>query len=145
MKSVMKNVGLIVVVLMLSACQRQPDVAVIDASGLEQNNATVDLEGEHEAIVIRAPASVLVERMSDMTLGRAPLAEDQAVAIMSYEFWQESAGGDPGIVGKTLSIGGVSYTVIGILPASSSGAIDVWVVAADAAAPVESPGSGEGP
>jgi predicted permease len=38
------------------------------------------------------------------------------VAVLANAFWQTRFGGDPGIVGRTLNLGGVSYEVIGVLP-----------------------------
>ena len=49
------------------------------------------------------------------------LAEDlpraPARVILSYAFWQRRFGGDAGVVGKTLTVGGTSAEVIGVLPA----------------------------
>src|SRR5579859_6412270 len=40
------------------------------------------------------------------------------VAVASYSFWQNFLGSDPNAVGKTIPLGGNSYTVIGVMPAS---------------------------
>jgi len=53
------------------------------------------------------------------------------VVVVTYGFWQRRFGGDPGLVGKPLTLNGRSYTVAGILPASFkfaevSGAADVY-------------------
>ena len=40
------------------------------------------------------------------------------VTILTYGFWQRRFGGDPGIVGRALTLNGDSYTVVGVLPAS---------------------------
>jgi predicted permease len=55
-------------------------------------------------------------------LGRTYLpGEDQPgkddVAVLSYEVWQESFGGQPDAVGKAVRLDGVPYTVIGVMPA----------------------------
>lgn len=42
------------------------------------------------------------------------------VTILGYVFWSERYGGDPEIIGKTIQLDGEAYTVIGVLPASSS-------------------------
>ena len=41
--------------------------------------------------------------------------EDKAAVILSYGFWQQRYGGDPDLTGKTISINGGSYPVVGIL------------------------------
>jgi len=38
--------------------------------------------------------------------------------VLTYGLWQRRFGGDPGIVGRVLTLDGESYTVIGVLPAS---------------------------
>ena len=38
------------------------------------------------------------------------------VAVLSYEFWQTRFGGDPAILGKTVSINDEPYTIIGVMP-----------------------------
>jgi predicted permease len=40
------------------------------------------------------------------------------LAVVSYSFWQNSLGSDPGALGKTIPLEGNSYTVIGVMPAS---------------------------
>ena len=51
-------------------------------------------------------------------------AEDVAggpsVAILSHRLWRDQFGSDPQIVGKGITLGGVSSTVVGIMPAGFS-------------------------
>jgi predicted permease len=46
--------------------------------------------------------------------------EDQVgganVAILSHGFWRERFGGDTGVVGRTISLDGAPYTVVGVMP-----------------------------
>jgi len=39
-----------------------------------------------------------------------------AVVVLSYHFWQQSLSADPDIVGKTLSINGTPFEVVGVMP-----------------------------
>ncbi|HEV2421296.1 MAG TPA: ABC transporter permease [Candidatus Acidoferrales bacterium] len=54
-------------------------------------------------------------------LGRFVLPGDvqlgsSLVAVMSYGLWQDDFGGDPHIVGRTISVNEKPYTVIGVMP-----------------------------
>ncbi len=55
-------------------------------------------------------------------LGRDFLPEEDEpgraqVAILSHAFWKRRFASDPGLVGKSLLLNGVSHTVVGVLPA----------------------------
>jgi putative ABC transport system permease protein len=55
-------------------------------------------------------------------LGRAfvreeELADRNTVAIISHHLWRERFGGDPHVIGTRLALDGVSYTVVGVMPA----------------------------
>jgi putative ABC transport system permease protein len=70
-------------------------------------------------------------------LGRAFTPEEDRpdaapVVLLSHALWQRRFGGDPAIIGKTLTLGGQSRTVIGIMPPESRSLLllertDVWV------------------
>ncbi|HEY1810415.1 MAG TPA: ABC transporter permease, partial [Acidobacteriaceae bacterium] len=51
------------------------------------------------------------------------------VAVISYGLWQRKFGGDPRIVGKSLSLTNEPYTIIGVLGSSfvTDPAADIWV------------------
>lgn len=63
-------------------------------------------------------------------LGRTFTAEDDKLdcaspgAVISYAFWQREFGGDPNAVGRTLTLEGRSFPVIGVTPPSFFG-VDV--------------------
>jgi predicted permease len=69
-------------------------------------------------------------------LGRAfTAAEQQAgrdnVAVISDAFWHRQFAADPGIVGRSLRIGGELVTIIGVMPPQADyplfwGPVDVW-------------------
>ncbi len=60
-------------------------------------------------------------------MGRAITPADDAtpgsgaVVVISHHFWQQSLSSDPGILGKTLSINGTSFNVIGVMPEAFHG------------------------
>jgi putative ABC transport system permease protein len=55
-------------------------------------------------------------------LGRNFTAEEEVrgerLLLLSYGLWQRMFGGDPGIIGRTITGGNQNFTVIGILPAN---------------------------
>ncbi len=53
----------------------------------------------------------MIGRFFDLTR-----AEDANAAVMGYGLWQSHFGGDPAIVGKTVSLDGNPYTVVGVMP-----------------------------
>jgi putative ABC transport system permease protein len=69
--------------------------------------------------------------------GRALRAEDDVpgaspVAVLSHGIWMRRFGGDPGIVGRTIQLEGVSREVVGVMPESFSFPArdtDLWVPA----------------
>jgi predicted permease len=44
-----------------------------------------------------------------------------AVTVLSYQFWRQSLSSDPAILGKTITINGSSFMVIGVMPESFHG------------------------
>ncbi len=60
--------------------------------------------------------------------------EDEAVAgappvvMLSYGYWQRRFGGDPGVIGKTLTASGAPLSVIGVMPADFRFLVDtdIW-------------------
>src|SRR6185295_8260563 len=61
-------------------------------------------------------------------VGRGFLADEDAVpgeklvAVLGYGEWQKRYGGDPGIVGRTISLNGGAFTVVGVMPNGFKGA-----------------------
>jgi putative ABC transport system permease protein len=60
---------------------------------------------------------------ADPMLGRSFTDEEEAfggpkVAILTHRLWSRRFGGDPGIVGRTIGVGGEDHEVVGVLPAS---------------------------
>jgi predicted permease len=72
-------------------------------------------------------------------LGRVFNAGDTAteggntVAVISHRYWQENLSADPGVIGRSISINGTSFEVIGVMPAKFYGvdlneqAPDMWL------------------
>ena len=73
----------------------------------------------------------------ELERGRGFLAEEdltgdpQAVAVISHDAWQNRFGGDPQIVGRTIRLDDVPFTVVGVTPADFTGTSplrnDLWM------------------
>jgi predicted permease len=49
-------------------------------------------------------------------VGRLLAPDDPAtVTVLSYDFWQSRYGGDPGVVGKHVTLGSRAYAIVGVL------------------------------
>src|SRR5439155_827860 len=57
-------------------------------------------------------------RASDDVRGGGP---DGAVAVIGYGFWRRRFGGNPGVMGRTLTIERVPFTIVGVTPAKFFG------------------------
>ena len=57
------------------------------------------------------------------------------VVVLSHEFWKASLGADPGILGRDITLEGLGYAVVGVMPAGFRfpfrGQGDLWVVLQD--------------
>ena len=78
-------------------------------------------------------------------LGRPLLADDErpsgpAVALLGFDLWQLGFEADTAIVGKTIRLGGVQHTVVGVMPSEFRFPInqELWT-------PIRVPGSDVGP
>lgn len=63
------------------------------------------------------------------------------LVVLAYRFWQDRLGTDPNIIGKTITLSGTGYTVIGVMPKSFAVPefnldvfVSLWVAYPEAAA-----------
>ena len=42
--------------------------------------------------------------------------DDRSAAILSYGLWQSQFGGDPAVLGRSITLSGAPYTIIGVMP-----------------------------
>ena len=53
--------------------------------------------------------------------GDADVPGRNPVAVVSYRYWQQMLAADPAVIGRTITINGTPFTVIGVMPASFYG------------------------
>ncbi len=104
--------------------------------------ASLAREGEPKRIFVQLASGNYFEVLGVRSAqGRFFLPEEDGapganpVAVLSYRFWARDFGADPSVVGQTLRINGLPYTVIGVAPDGFQGVSaiigpDVWVPAA---------------
>jgi putative ABC transport system permease protein len=116
---------------------RQQTSVFEDVSAYDSGGAGMNLTGgafPEQIHSIRASADYFRLFGAPIIYGRAfSAAEDSPgaghFAMISYGLWRRRFGGDPGIVGRTISLGGEPYTVTGIVGTSfvTEPAADVWI------------------
>ena len=62
------------------------------------------------------------------TLENEKSGQDQ-VTVLSHAFWQARFAGDPNIVGKTITLDGIAFEVVGVMPAEVNlpQAVQLWI------------------
>jgi len=93
--------------------------------------------GEPERLEGRAvtanvfPALGLVPQVGRAFTPQEDRPEAAPVVLLGHAFWQRRFGGDPGVIGNTLTLGGQNRTVIGIMPPEARSLLleetDVWL------------------
>ena len=101
----------------------------------------------------RIPAALVTAGVLDVlraapVVGRAMTPADNepsaaAMAVVSYGFWKTRLGGDAAAVGRAITLNGVPFTVIGVLPADfhAPGELDVQLWANNSLDPRDTRGS----
>jgi predicted permease len=93
----------------------------IASFGLEADGATRPVWGSavsgqyFEVVAIRPFLGRLLQRSDDEHPGAS------AVAVLSWSTWKSVFGGDPDIVGKTIRLNKLPYTIVGVTPESFYG------------------------
>lgn len=97
--------------------------AVRDIFAWESLNVSFTRMGEPERIRIHVVSGNYFDALGiKAALGRGiEPSDDQAskatVAVLSDGFWRRRFGGDPRVLGRSITLNGVAFTVIGVMPA----------------------------
>jgi putative ABC transport system permease protein len=106
-----------------------------DMAATHGASANLTVDGPPESVLGRAVTANFfsVLRVSPV-LGRTFTSEEDRagaqVVLISYGLWQRRYGGDPTLVGKTITMDGTTQTVIGIMPRAfvfRDREIDYWI------------------
>ena len=77
-----------------------------------------------EALQLKPAAGRLFLSSEGENLGQDP------VAVLGYEYWKQKFNGDPGVVGRGVTVDGHAFTVIGVAPQGFSGMLNFLTIAA---------------
>jgi len=110
---------------LFSELQEQSQVFEQTAAFVGGGTIGFDLVGEGKPE--RAPGAVVSADLFSMlrvqaSIGRAFFSHEDAagndqVVILSHNLWRRRFNADPGLIGKTLLLNGLSYQVVGVMPA----------------------------
>jgi putative ABC transport system permease protein len=78
-------------------------------------------DGSERAIGYRATAGLLDHTQVSPLLGRLFTAEEDKVGgadvvVLSHGLWQRRFGADPSVIGQTVRLTGVPFTIVGVMP-----------------------------
>lgn len=77
-----------------------------------------------QVVVVRASGSIFGVLQAPVALGRPLTRDDErpdhpAVAVITQRLWEDRLSHDPKVLGRTLTLGGTPYTIVGVLPPGS--------------------------
>ncbi len=99
----------------------------LDGTRSDQLDALCVSDNYFDVLGVGAARGRFFLREENLTPGADP------VAVISDGFWRRALGADPDVVGRTISMNGITFTVIGVAPPGFRGlsafadAPDVWV------------------
>ncbi len=94
-----------------------------DLTAITPIGITLTGDGEPERVGgWRVTANLFSVLGGEPYLGRLPQLADDApgaapVAVLGFGYWQRRFGGDPGVVGRVVTLNNVPRTIVGVLPA----------------------------
>jgi len=92
---------------------------------------TVNVDGQAETARVQVVSGNYFEGLGvPAAVGRALTAEDDRsgaspAMVISHRYWQRRFGGDQGVIGKSVSVGGGAFTIVGVAPPRFLGTLDV--------------------
>jgi putative ABC transport system permease protein len=89
-------------------------------AGYQTNQVTVSGEGAAERVAVRAVTGSYFPLLGQTAhIGRLFDPSDDArrerSVVLTYGYWIQRYGGDPSVLGRSMTIDGASYTIVGVL------------------------------
>jgi predicted permease len=84
--------------------------------------SSLDVNGRSNAIGAEPVSGNYAQALGVATaLGRWFSTDDEPSAVIRYDIWQRTFGGDPGVLGKTVRSESSRYTIVGVAPRGFTG------------------------
>jgi putative ABC transport system permease protein len=102
---------------------REQSASFENLAAYDETELTLTGGGDAERIVASEVSSALFPLLGvNPSLGRTFTADEEKigrdqVVVVSEAFWKRRTGGDPGFVGRTITLDDKVYTVVGVMPA----------------------------
>jgi putative ABC transport system permease protein len=124
---------------------REQSESFEDLAAFSDQRLNLTGEGEPEEVSVQMATPELFQILGvEPLLGRTLNEDDgrarSAGVVLAYGMWQRRFGGDPGIIGKPVTLNGIPFNVVGVMPAgfqwhirSRSGTgnpAEMWIVLA---------------
>lgn len=91
-------------------------------AAMDWRTSTLTGSGDATQVVLLRTSGPLFDVLRvPIALGRGLTRQDEdrdrpAVTVISDQLWHERLGGDPGVIGRALTLNGAQFTIVGVLP-----------------------------
>jgi len=103
----------------------------VDVMGAAEVGLRMQGGGERSMRGLLATENLLPGVGGRPLLGRFFSSDENGVVVLQHEFWQSRFGGDPTVVGRTVTLNRIPFTVIGVTDAGTHAPVaqrpDVWI------------------
>lgn len=87
---------------------------VIGQIPLDRPIVTIDGVQETTTAVEEVSVNYFTDLGVSLAIGRAPQVPDGPAAVLSHGLWTRRFANDPSVLGRTLTVGATSYTIVGV-------------------------------
>jgi putative ABC transport system permease protein len=101
-----------------------------DLGAMQLALTQIDRAGGVEMVAVEAVTGNYFRMLGiEAALGRTLQSEDDVsrgghpVVMLNHAYWRDAMGGDPGIVGREVRLGGRAYTIVGVAPPDFPGTL----------------------
>lgn len=116
---------------------RRTATTVSDIAGYSwvQTGTNLTGDGDPQRLTVNYASSNLFSLLGvKAAVGRLFVSDEDRLGsapavVLTHHFWQSRFGADPGVVGRAITLDGLRYTIVGVLPGDSHllGSSDVWM------------------